>query len=263
MHRFNPDISKAAKTAAGEVFMPILSGTLTTLAPFFPLAFWPGIVGQFMHYLPVTLIITLLASLFVAYIFNPVFAVSFMKHEYDLEDNTATEWKSTKKILLWVFGFALVFYVAKVYFLANLLVTAILLVILYHYGIRHWIKGFQEKLWPWLMQVYESQLRYFLKWNRAIYLLIAMIVLFVGTLIATGIVGPKVLFFPNSDPNNIFVYVKMPGGTDQTVTDSVTTIAETRVYEALGKKNPDVESIISNVTIGAEEEGFVSYRKTV
>jgi len=58
---------------------------LTTLAPFFPLVFWPGIVGQFMHYLPVTLIITLFASLFVAYIFNPVFAVSFMKHEYDTE----------------------------------------------------------------------------------------------------------------------------------------------------------------------------------
>jgi multidrug efflux pump subunit AcrB len=79
MHRSNPDINKAAKSAAGEVFMPILSGTLTTLAPFFPLVFWPGIVGQFMHYLPVTLIFTLLASLFVAYIFNPVFAVTFMK----------------------------------------------------------------------------------------------------------------------------------------------------------------------------------------
>ena len=72
LHRFHPDINVAAKMAAGEVFLPILSGTLTTLAPFFPLAFWPGIVGQFMHYLPVTLIITLFASLFVAYIFNQI-----------------------------------------------------------------------------------------------------------------------------------------------------------------------------------------------
>jgi len=83
IHRTEPNIILAAKNAAGEVFLPILSGTLTTLAPFFPLAFWPGIVGKFLHFMPVTLIVTLFASLFVAYIINPVFAVSFMKHEYD------------------------------------------------------------------------------------------------------------------------------------------------------------------------------------
>ncbi|MCX6952807.1 MAG: CDP-glucose 4,6-dehydratase, partial [Verrucomicrobia bacterium] len=70
-----------AKLAAGEVFVPILSGTLTTLAPFVPLAFWPGVVGKFMYFIPVTLIITLFASLIVAYIINPVFAVDFMEHE--------------------------------------------------------------------------------------------------------------------------------------------------------------------------------------
>jgi multidrug efflux pump len=73
------DITSSAKFAAGEVFVPILSGTLTTLAPFFPLAFWPGVVGEFMVFIPITLIITLFASLIVAYIFNPVFAVDFMK----------------------------------------------------------------------------------------------------------------------------------------------------------------------------------------
>ena len=75
------DIAHSAKFAAGEVFLPILSGTLTTLAPFFPLAFWPGVVGNFMVFIPITLIITLFASLIVAYIFNPVFAVDFMKHD--------------------------------------------------------------------------------------------------------------------------------------------------------------------------------------
>jgi multidrug efflux pump len=89
IHRSDPNIITAAKHAAGEVFLPILSGTLTTLAPFFPLAFWPGIVGKFMYYLPVTLIITLFASLFVAYIMNPVFAVSFMKDEYEKKEHKA------------------------------------------------------------------------------------------------------------------------------------------------------------------------------
>ncbi|MDP4184458.1 MAG: efflux RND transporter permease subunit, partial [Bacteroidota bacterium] len=61
LHRYNPNIKIAAKMAAGEVFLPILSWTMTTLAPFFPLAFWPGIVGKFMYFLPVTLILTLFA----------------------------------------------------------------------------------------------------------------------------------------------------------------------------------------------------------
>ncbi|MEJ7661578.1 MAG: efflux RND transporter permease subunit [Hymenobacter sp.] len=53
----HPNLStpKAAKFAAGEVFVPVLAGTLTTVAPFVPLLFWPGIVGSFMYYLPVTL----------------------------------------------------------------------------------------------------------------------------------------------------------------------------------------------------------------
>ena len=72
------NIEQAAKLAAGEVFLPVLAGTLTTLMPFFPLLFWPGIIGKFMYHLPVTLIITLGASLIVAFVMNPVFAVSFM-----------------------------------------------------------------------------------------------------------------------------------------------------------------------------------------
>ena len=75
------DIKKAAKLATSEIFLPVLSGTITTLMPFIPLAFWKGVIGSFMFFLPVTLIITLLASLLVAYLINPVFAVSFMKPE--------------------------------------------------------------------------------------------------------------------------------------------------------------------------------------
>jgi len=71
-------IKNAARLAAGEVFAPVLAGTLTTLAPFFPLLFWPGVPGKFMRYLPVVLILTLTASLIVAFLMNPVFAVDFM-----------------------------------------------------------------------------------------------------------------------------------------------------------------------------------------
>ena len=258
LHKFNPDIKVAAKKAAGEVFLPILSGTLTTLAPFFPLVFWPGIVGQFMHYLPVTLIITLFASLFVAYVFNPVFAVSFMKHEYDQEFQKGSGWRKIRTIIFVMLGFAIVFYLTKVYGLANFLVFGVLMILFFHFVIKRMITTFQEKTWPFLMRVYERQLRYVLKGARPIWILIGMVVLFIATMVATGIVKPTVLFFPNSDPNNIYVYVKMPAGTHQNETDLMTKLAEERVYKALGKDNPDVESIISNVTIGAEEEGFAS-----
>jgi len=258
LHKFNPDINIAAKKAAGEVFLPILSGTLTTLAPFFPLVFWPGIVGQFMHYLPVTLIITLFASLFVAYVFNPVFAVSFMKHEYDSEFQKGSGWKRIRTILIVMLVFAGIFYISKSYGIANFLVFGVLVTLLFHFVIKRMITAFQEKFWPYMMNVYERQLRFILKGSRPIWILVGMIALFFGTVFLTGIAKPTVLFFPNNDPNNIYVYVKMPGGTHQNVTDSITKIAEARVYKAIGTNNPDVESIISNVTIGAEEEGFAS-----
>ncbi len=258
LHKFNPDINIAAKKAAGEVFMPILAGTLTTLAPFFPLAFWPGIVGQFMHYLPVTLIITLFASLFVAYVFNPVFAVSFMKNEYETDKKKVSFWKRYKRIIIVMLSFAAIFYLTKSFGLANFLVFCVLMLIFYHFVLIKAINGFQGKVWPYFMRVYERQLNQILIGKRPVWIFAGMIVLFFFTIFLTGIVKPTVLFFPNNDPNNIYVYIKMPAGTHQNVTDSITNIAEGRVYKALGKNNTDVESIISNVTIGAQEQGFAS-----
>jgi len=69
----------ASKYGAGEVAMPIIASTATTLAAFLPLAVWPGIVGEFMKYMPITLIIVLSSSLFVALVINPVFTSTFMK----------------------------------------------------------------------------------------------------------------------------------------------------------------------------------------
>src|SRR4029079_9682392 len=88
--------------AAGEVFVPVLTGTLTNVAPFFPLLFWPGIVGKFFYFLPVTLIITLFASLVVAFIINPVFAVSFMKRDHEYKQDSFRRY--TKSIIFLLSG---------------------------------------------------------------------------------------------------------------------------------------------------------------
>jgi multidrug efflux pump len=71
--------TQAARDAVGEVGWPVISSTLTTLCAFSPLIFWPGIMGEFMKYLPITLIVTLTSSLFVALVFNPVICSQFMR----------------------------------------------------------------------------------------------------------------------------------------------------------------------------------------
>jgi len=73
----------AAKYGVGEVAIPIIASTATTLAAFFPLAFWPGMMGEFMRYLPITLIIVLLSSLFVALVINPMLTSIYMKIKED------------------------------------------------------------------------------------------------------------------------------------------------------------------------------------
>ena len=118
----------SAKMAAGEVFIPVLAGTVTTLAPFFPLLFWPGIIGKFMVYLPAMLIFTLAASLVVAFIMNPVFAVDFMNHE--AHDSTEPKSAIFKKKTFWIpIAFGLVLDLMGATFLGNFLIFFMLLYI--------------------------------------------------------------------------------------------------------------------------------------
>lgn len=69
----------AALQSSKELGGPLISSTLTTLAAFMPLLFWPGVTGEFMSYFPKILIISLSASLFIAVVINPVFSAKFMK----------------------------------------------------------------------------------------------------------------------------------------------------------------------------------------
>ncbi len=259
-HQKQPDIVLAAKQAAGEVFLPILSGTLTTLAPFFPLAFWPGIVGKFMFYIPVTLIITLFASLFVAYIINPVFAVSFMKHEYDAPEKVNFKKRMIMEILgslaaaLISYAFYAVNHSETAFGIGNFFVFVAIMVLFFHTLLNPYIKWWQNSGWPWFMRMYERQLRFVLRGRNPWYLLVGVVVLLFATFIATGIRSPQVLFFPNNMPNSINVRVQMPVGTDQKATDSITRIVEQRVIKVLGANNPDVESVITNIALGAGDD---------
>jgi multidrug efflux pump subunit AcrB len=253
-------VNNAAKMAAGEVFIPVLAGTVTTLAPFFPLLFWPGIIGKFMVYLPTMLIFTLAASLVVAFIMNPVFAVDFMNHP----ETDSKEPKSAifKKKGFWIaVGFGILLDIAGAPFFGNLLIVFMLLVVLNRYFITDAIHNFQNKALPWIMNHYESLLQWALKGWRPVHLLIGIIALFfVSLFVFVGsIVGGRipVSFFPKGDPNQLFVYLKLPVGSDVRYTDSITRVLEGRVNKVLGtengKTNPIVESIISNVAVNAAD----------
>ena len=242
-------IKKAAKIAAAEVFMPVLSGTLTTLAPFVPLLFWPGVIGEFMFFLPMTLIITLLASLVVAYIINPVFAVDFMQAE---DHSTAKPRfdKSVRRDLLVFAGAAILAYLIN-FGLGNLVVFIALLYLLNHYYLSHTIRNFQTNIWPRAQNKYVSVLKWALDRPRTI--LWSTVGLFILTLMLIAFVPPKIVFFPKGDPNFVYVYVQLPIGTDQAFTNEVVKKVEADVTRVVGRDNKDVSSIISNVTIGVTD----------
>ena len=248
----------SAKMAAGEVFIPVLAGTITTLAPFFPLLFWPGIIGKFMIYLPAMLIFTLVASLVVAFIMNPVFAVDFMNHsdDEDVEESKAAIFKKKGFWIPVAVGILLDF--AGFTFLGNLLIFIMITVVAHKFFISDMIVKFQTSTLPRLMDWYERTLRRALTGWRPVRLLIGTFVLLIfsfvllGVSVKTGRVGIE--FFPKGDPNQIFVYLKLPSGTNVDYTDSITKVLEAKVNKVLQKdnvKNPLVESIISNVAVGA------------
>ena len=253
------DIKKSAKFAAGEVFVPILSGTLTTLAPFFPLAFWPGVVGKFMVFIPVTLIITLFASLIVAYIFNPVFAVDFMKHD---EEDHPIALPKLYKITAGIAVASLPFYLFKLPGIANFLIFIAISFLLHNlFGFKV-LRKFQSHFIPAMMSKYESLLTWVLKGKRPIRILYGMIALFVFTMVLNNIVKTKVVFFPNNEPNTINTYIKLPVGTYINVTDSVARIAESRIMSVLGENNPIVESVVTNVAFLASDNNFDNSSKS-
>ncbi len=248
-------IAKAAKYATGEVFLPVLSGTVTTLIPFIPLAFWDGVIGEFMFFMPVTLIITLMASLAVAYIINPVFAVSFMK-PHDPHDTGKRRWTRRDKITLIIFlAVAAIGYLTGSVGFGNFTLFIYGFILLEKFVLEKWIHTFQNKTWPAFQEWYVKWLKRSLAHPGKTLGISTLIFIFAIVLMAVR--SPKVVFFPDAEPNFTYVYLNMPVGTDQAYTNEVLMKIEKQVNQALGidpakgKTNPIVKSVIANVTIGA------------
>jgi len=243
-------IKQAAKMAAGEVFMPVFSGTMTTLAPFVPLAFWNSLIGHFMFFLPITLIITLLASLVVAYIMNPVFAVDFMKPHHDGEHDNPKFDKKVIRALLFLGGAAILGYLIN-RGVGNFVVFAAFLYLLNHFVLLRVIDRFQKNAWPRFQTWYAKRLEWAV--HRPWQILGGIVVLFFLTIGFTVVRSPKVEFFPSGDPNFTYVYVTLPIGTDQSYTNEVVEKLEKKVAAVVEPDKDVVSSIISNVSVGVTD----------
>ena len=250
-------IYQSAKEATGEIFIPVFAGTITTIAPFIPLLFWKGIIGKFMIYLPVVFILTLLASLVVAFIINPVFAVSFMKPE-------GKEFDSPPKLIFkkwWFYACLIIGLTAHILQwrgTGNLLFFIAILILCERFFLRNIIHWFQDTCLPFVLLKYEKLLRWMLIGWRPVKAFILLFVLFLFSIFLFKIRNNPIEFFPSGDPNNIYVYVQMPVSTQTIVTDSITQELYKKIAVACANEMPNqpngiIESIISNVGVGVNK----------
>lgn len=256
----NP-IDASAKYAAAEVFIPVLGGVLTTLAPFFPLLFWPGITGEFMKYLPATLIVTLAASMFVAFVINPVFAASFMRARRKPAKGKKRSHKTWWLIVAAIGLFTLLFYLGGNVALGNFGVTLVGVMFLTRFAFEPMINWFQQKLLPRLETFYERAVTWAVHKRRPYALLAGTVGLLIISFIAVGVSAPSIVFFPQSDPNFAYVYIDQQVGSTTEDTDSLARQVEQKVFQALSNDRDIVESVITNVAVAAGDPNPTSFEQ--
>jgi len=230
---------KAAKEGIGEIALPIIISTLTTVAAFVPLGLWPGTMGQFMIYFPITLSVVLGSSLFVAIFFNSVLVSQFM----DINDKVLSKKQLiTLSIILVGFGVMILLFGGPVKALGSLMIFTAIMFWLYKYVIKGLTVSFQNKLLTRLENYYEKTLRYFLSGRKPVITVIGMAIMFVAVIMlyfgwSVGSGRTKVEFFPDNTPNQIIVYIEYPQGTDINKTNEITKSIENRVYKVLDDKD--------------------------
>lgn len=238
---------QAAKEGVGEVAWPIITSTATTLAAFLPLAFWDDLVGEFMKYLPITLIIVLSSSLFVALVINPVMTSMFMKI-----DEVGKDKPKQKSII--IAGIFLI--LSTIFFLigwtafGSLALVASVLTIFNVFVLRGAIAWFQTVFLVRLENAYESTLKYSLLGKRPYFFFSGMFGLLVLSLVLLGIRAPKVLFFPDNQPQLVNVFVEFPIGTDISATNAFVDQMEDEMLEVLDPYSDILESVITQVGEG-------------
>ncbi|WP_373495257.1 efflux RND transporter permease subunit [Aquiflexum sp.] len=244
---------RAAKEGVGEVAWPIITSTATTLAAFLPLAFWDDLIGEFMKYLPITLIIVLSSSLFVALVVNPVLTSLYMKvQDFD-------RFKPKKKPLLIALIFsvmAIISYLAGSLTFGNLFMIVAILTVFNVFVLRGAIRWFQNEFLVYLENQYEKTLNYALRGKRPYYFFGGTLLLLVLSLGLLYIRAPKVLFFPDNEPALVNVFIENPIGTDTEATNDFMLEMEEELLQVLEPYHNIVDAVITQVGQGAGDQAM-------
>ncbi|MCP4220239.1 MAG: efflux RND transporter permease subunit, partial [bacterium] len=246
---------EAAKQAVGEIAMPIIASTATTLAAFIPLVFWKGLVGEFMKHLPVTLIIVLTASLFVALIIIPVLASSFIKKQ---EEQTRPTKRKTFISTAIVLAAALLTYEAGINALGTFLVFIGLLMLcnfLFLHNAAHWFQTvFLTKMEDFYLKVLSKSL----KGIRPVLILVGTFALMLLVFKFYEIRNPKKVFFPENEPKFINIMAELPIDSDISATNEFMFTLENKIFKVIKPYESIVDAVMTTVGKGVVGENEMS-----
>ena len=240
--------NEASRFAVGEVAIPVIAATLTTLMAFFPLLFWKSIIGEFMKYIPVVLIITLGASLLVSLVITPVLTASFMK-----VGDLFPEVKKKKTLI----AIIIMIIMAAIFYLFGINTIGSLLVLFALVGLAHLLflnkmgKWFYNNFLEWFDRQYSKILRFVLKGKHPYLILTGAFLLLFFTIFLMGVRQPKIIFFPDMNPQYINILVNLPVGTDINATNKFMAGIEGKVFEVMDPYKPIIKSVLTTVGNGA------------
>ena len=240
---------EAAKYGASEVAMPIIASTATTLAAFVPLAFWPGLMGEFMKYMPITLIIVLTSSLFVALVINPVFTSRFMKVDKRQADDSIRVRKRRNiliGILIMLIGAGLA-HLGGVQWLRNLLGFAVIITSVNYFFLRPVSFAFQNGFLPVLENGYNKFIRFALGKYNPIFFFFGTFVLMFFAIGLLMVKTPKLVFFPSTDPFYVNAFVELPIGTDIEATNGEVKKLEDAITSTIEPYAHIVEEVLTQI----------------
>ena len=243
MEKEGMDRVDAAKAGIGEIASPIIVSTATTIAAFVPLGAWPGLMGEFMIYFPITLSVVLGSSLIVALFFNSMLVSRYMEiDEHEISKKSLYR----VSLILGGLGILLLFNSGVIRGLGTLMICITLLLWVYKYFIKKLASQFKMIFLPNLEKAYSNFLSKALKGYRPIGFLTGTFLLLFSSFILFGVFPPKIEFFPENQPLQIFTYLEYPQGTDIEKTNDITK-----------KIEHDIDKIISQNKYNKQSYNFL------
>jgi len=251
---------QAAKKGIGEIAFPIIISTVTTVAAFVPLGTWPGIMGEFMIYFPITLSVVLGSSLFVAIFINSMMVSQFM----EIGEKVLTIKQLIRLSVIMVpLGIFIFVTGGAIKGLGSLMIVVAILFWIYRYFLKRSALIFQKKIMVRVERSYQRFLTWALGGKKPVLFVVGifavLILVFMGFGASVAAKRTGIEFFPDNTPNQIIIYIEYPEGTDIEKTNSITKEIEQRVYEEVNNSeyidgdtyNFLVESAVSQVGEGA------------